>query len=147
MKEMLTKAGFKKIKTYGDFTFDKPEYHLIDDNENDRIYTLNSNGIPDIIYINETERKFILLDAKYYLGRIRNDEIAEMPMYKDISKQMYYFDTLCSYGLEAGGSINAFVFPKHRLCNEIEWIPDDKNWYKYIGYVKYDDKQNIPSIP
>lgn len=24
LKEMLTKAGFKKIKTYGDFTFDKP---------------------------------------------------------------------------------------------------------------------------
>jgi len=124
----------------GDFTFDKPEYHLI----NNKPYILNSNGIPDIIHINinKTEGKFMLLDAKYYLGSITGNMIKEVPDYKDISKQIYYFNMLCSYGLERQDSINAFVFPKHKICDGIEWTSDDKNWYKFIGYVKYDDRKN-----
>lgn len=127
----------------GDFTFDKPEYHLIDNNGKDNTYTLNSNGIPDIIYINKAKNNFMLLDAKYYLGRIQDGKIVEMPMYKDISKQMYYFDMLCSYGLGAENSINAFVFPKHKICDGIEWTNNDLDkGYKFIGYVKYADEQS-----
>lgn len=123
----------------GDFTFDKPEYHLVDDNT----YTLNSNGIPDVIHIDDTDKenkRFMLLDAKYYLGKINNHEIKGMPMYKDISKQMYYFDMLCSYGLKAEKSINAFIFPKHGICDSIKWTSGEE--YKLIGYVKYADTQS-----
>lgn len=126
----------------GDFTFDNPVYHI-----DGKAYRLEkSNGIPDIIYIDENkpaeEKTFMLLDAKYYLGQINNDKIENVPSYHDVSKQLYYYDILCSYGLKAENGVNAFVMPVHKLKSEAESNLDDEKWFKYIGYVDYDDKQS-----
>lgn len=126
----------------GDFTFDNPIYH-IDKNQ----YILEkSNGIPDIIYIDERkpteEKPFMLLDAKYYLGEINGDKISNVPAYHDVSKQLYYYDILCSYGLETKNGVNAFVMPVHNLYNKSEINLGEGQWFRYIGYVDYDDKQS-----
>lgn len=125
----------------GDFVFENPVYH-IDNND----YTLNhSQGIPDIVNINNDTKEFMLLDAKYYLGKIdkKSNTISSVPMYKDISKQMYYFDMLCDYGLAPEKGVNAFVMPVHGLYgNEVRL--KDGEWFRYIGYVDYsDDKNNV----
>ncbi len=125
----------------GDFTFDSPVYHIGGNN-----LKLNSNGIPDIIYIDEnkpTEKKpFMLLDAKYYLGEINGDVISKVPAYHDVSKQLYYYDILCSYGLKPENGVNAFVMPVHNLYGKSEINLKDNEWFRYIGYVDYDDKQS-----
>ena len=126
----------------GDFTFDNPVYHI-----EKKAYKLEkSNGIPDIIYIDENkpadEKNYMLLDAKYYLGQINNDKIEGVPAYHDVSKQLYYYDILCSYGLKAQNGVNAFVMPVHKLKGDGESILDGEKWFKYIGYVDYDDVQS-----
>lgn len=138
----------------GDFTFDSPVYHIIKgdfsfDNPDEKSYILEkSKGIPDIIYIDEKkpteEKPFMLLDAKYYLGHINNDKnkIENVPMYNDVSKQLYYYDILCSYGLEAKNGVNAFVMPVHDLNGKSESNLGKGQWFRYIGYVDYDDKQS-----
>lgn len=131
----------------GDFTFDSPVYHIGEDNVNKNDYPLEkSKGIPDIIYIDEDEptkkKHFMLLDAKYYLGEIVNKKIKDVPMYNDVSKQLYYYDILCSYGLKPENGVNAFVMPVHKLEGIADYNYEHDNWFRFIGYVDYDDKQS-----
>lgn len=121
----------------GDFSFENPVYHI----DNKPYKLKNSRGIPDIINIERDNKKFMLLDAKYYLGSIKDDEITDVPMYKDISKQLYYYDMLCSYGLSEENGVNAFVMPVHSYNGE-EVRLDDGKWFRYVGYVDYSDDTN-----
>lgn len=127
----------------GDFTFENPVYHI----DNKQYKPEKSRGIPDIINIERSadidrdKKKFMLLDAKYYLGSIEGDRIKGVPMYKDVSKQLYYYDMLCNYGLNQENGVNAFVMPVHSFYDEEVKLEADK-WFRYIGYVDYSDSTN-----
>ncbi len=136
--ERCLRAVFDNVSSTieGDFTFGEPVYHIF---KNDYSLT-NSNGIPDIINVNSEQKEFMLLDAKYYIGEIKNGKISGMPMYKDISKQLYYYQMMESYGLKTG--VNAFVMPWHDLGISMEESDDYNIWFRYIGYVDYPSKKD-----
>jgi hypothetical protein len=139
-------------------SFGAPEYRLgVDDHGNEMKQVINNDSIPDIINIFEDKddgrAKFLLLDAKYYVGKIPSRDnnkkreplkqgyqwIEGVPGYKDIAKQFDYFATLCDeYGLSDG--VNVFVMPWYEF-EGIECYPANKNdvdqpkWVRYLGYA------------
>ncbi len=128
------------------FSFGSPEYRLGTGKQQ-----VDNDSIPDIINIskdNDNEVRFLLLDAKYYLGEILETKrsltnlkngyqwIHGLPGYKDIAKQFDYYQTLrCEYGIENG--LNAFLLPWYDIAG-LEGVEQDEErpkWCRYLGYA------------
>ncbi|MFR7905160.1 MAG: LlaJI family restriction endonuclease [Coprococcus eutactus] len=137
------------------FSFGSPEYIL---GKKNRHYQVDNDSIPDVINIfrDGNAIKFVLLDAKYYLGSLEKDKrysrsslkkecggwILDVPGYKDIAKQVDYYRTLKDeYGIPEG--INAFVLPWYDMPgyedissdSEYKEREHDSYTYRWIGYA------------
>lgn len=90
--------------------FGAPRYFILD-----KRYDLNGDSIPDGLnfWKENGALRFLVLDGKYYLGSVRDSStVTGLPGYKDVAKQIDYFETLQSvYGLTAECGKNAFIFP------------------------------------
>jgi hypothetical protein len=130
------------------FSFGGAEYRIgVDENGKERSQALKSDSIPDVINIFETNNQpsFLLLDAKYYLGKIEGNTISFVPGYKDIAKQIDYFNTMINrYNIAEKNGINAFVMPWHDMWHddnfklpesEKESAPKRPEWMRYLGYA------------
>lgn len=140
--ERSLRRVFDNVSPDGSFCFDEPVYHIESVGGYADYKLENSHGIPDVININKEENFFTLIDGKYYLGEIIGGKISDVPKYHDVSKQMFYFDMLCEYGLSPDKSVNAFVMPTNKLSENDDFQLDDNNWFRYVGYVSYNKESN-----
>lgn len=123
--------------------FGAPQYNILG-----RPYALNGDSIPDGLNFwtdkESGELRFLILDGKYYLGRVRDSAtVTNLPGYKDVAKQIDYFETLRSiYGLNPGCGKNVFILPWWNIPGA-EGIKDQaaaplcggRLEVRYIGYA------------
>lgn len=108
--EDILRAVFAHPRLSSKIGFGAPIYTILSRN-----YRLNGDSIPDGMNFwrdADGNIRFLLLDGKYFLGRIKGEQVMGLPGYKDIAKQIDYFETLQSvYLLEACNGINVFILP------------------------------------
>ncbi len=120
--------------------FGSPVYHIGKD------YQLKGDSIPDAMnfWRSGNEVRFLIIDGKYYRGIIVGDKVEDLPGYKDVAKQIDYFDTLVNiYGLTTGCGKNVFVLPGwDGLCRsdfnkDLLPVP-----IRYVGYARKPSQRN-----
>lgn len=133
--------------------FGSPVYHICGQE-----YKLNGDSIPDVMNFWKTDYdggyRFLLIDGKYYLGKAdeKKHEVIGLPGYKDLAKQIDYYETLCKiYGLSADRGQNVFILPKwdslHSSLN-YKALPEQGDLaMRYVGYAEKPKKdQTIAHI-
>jgi hypothetical protein len=151
--EDVLRGVFGHEKLSGKVGFGSPVYHIRKKNDDGKSYgeyVINGDSIPDVMnfWMNETEEfRFILIDGKYYLGQVENNDIYGVPGYKDVAKQIDYFNTLQTvYGLNADCGKNVFILPEwNGLCN-VDFEKDGDNNKSIIRYVGYVEKPKINDV-
>ncbi|MBR3515070.1 MAG: LlaJI family restriction endonuclease [Lachnospiraceae bacterium] len=123
----------------GKVGFGAPLYHLI---WQKKPYEREGDSIPDALnfWAEDGKIRFLVLDGKYYLGNIdiKKNKIKDFPGYKDVAKQIDYYDTLVKvYGLDVNTGCNVFVMPywEYQIENDKDGKSDD-GAMRYIGYVE-----------
>ena len=121
--------------------FGAPQYWL-----NDKMYELEGDSIPDALNFwndGEDNTRFAVIDGKYYLGKINVNKVRNLPGYKDIAKQIDYFETLVRvYGLKPEFGRNIFILPGwDKICNAEFENPIINIPFRYVGYACKPDKE------
>ena len=133
----------------GKVGFGAPKYHICNND-----YTLQGDSIPDVMNFWKTEGgyRFVLIDGKYYRGKTKGNSLYELPGYKDIAKQIDYYETLCkTYGLSADCGQNMFILPRwdalHPSLKDEKFVDLNGLPVRYVGYTeKPDAEPQIASI-
>ena len=135
--EDVLRAVFGHKALGGKVGFGAPRYVI-----GGKTYVLDGDSIPDGMnfWKKENEIRFIVIDGKYYLGKITGEKVKELPGYKDVAKQIDYFETLVRvYGLKRENGRNFFVLP--RWGNLVSGVHGDFEELmasisvRYVGYA------------
>lgn len=125
----------------GKVGFGAPVYHI-----GGKKYELDGDSIPDVMNFWKADEKtrFLLVDGKYYLGSVEGNKVKNLPGYKDIAKQIDYYETLCKvYGLNVDCGQNVFVQPRwDALCRK-DFSEQDGLALRYVGYVRKPGKNPV----
>ena len=116
--------------------FGAPRYYI---GNNPQPYELKGDSIPDGMNFWKKDKnvRFIIIDGKYYRGHIKNNAVYGLPGYKDVAKQIDYFETLLKiYKLDAEHGRNVFIMPEwdDLFRGEFKKI-SDLIFVRYVGYV------------
>ena len=119
----------------GKVGFGTPKYHIMGE-----IYDLDGDSIPDVLnFWNDGEGniRFTVIDGKYYLGEIKGKNVRRLPGYKDVAKQIDYFETLVKvYGLEYEFGKNIFILPRWDKISNALFDEDIMNIpFRYVGFA------------
>ncbi len=126
----------------GKLGFGSPRYQI-----GDRMYDLDGDSIPDVLNFWNDEMgntKFTVIDGKYYLGEIKGKKVRNLPGYKDVAKQIDYFETLVKvYGLTSEYGKNIFMLPRwDKLCNAGFDCYIMSARFRYVGFACKPEKDS-----